>query len=266
MSTSIDGYEVARHFGSRGQAQRELQLWKTRKGREYIAERVLAHVSTTVHDLRPHEIRTLQSSHPLGNLHPPEGYKVKAIKNWHPGFAFAHLFHFCLEDHGTIYSFDQFFEWAQLDEHSPWLWTPMRKIIDTRRTDQQRADADASLRWRIGLAYYGFIREIYTVACLRDRGLPMLSHPLADALFRADTWCLNVVVEIFVRNSQFKSGTEGRKHPAEYYLADQPQFRFERLEMEHGHEFGRVHLPTDAEVDACADRIRRLIQLQHTKA
>lgn len=258
MSTNVSGHEVARHFGSMGRARHELEQWM--KEREHIAGRVLAHVSSSVHNVRSAEIRNLASSHPLGNIHPPEGYRIGSIKDWKPGFAFAHLFHFCLEDLGRIYSFDEFRAWCRDERRIDWLWGPSYKIVNSRRTPEERHAAATSMKWRIGLAYYAFLREIYTVASLRERGIPALSHPLADALFRVDTWCGDIVVEVFIRNREFKSDTIGRKYAAEYYLGDQHRFTFERLQIERQREYGRVHLPGNHEIEACVERIETALK------
>jgi hypothetical protein len=254
----ISGHDVAQHFGSAGAAERELNRWCTRRGRQHIATRVLEHVSRQVHEVRPQEIQDLATSHPLGNLHPPQGYKVPGIKNWHPGFAFTHLFHFCLEDLEGIFSFDQFLAWSRDPARSGWLWDPMMQIINSRRTDEARRDASASIRWRIGLAYYGFLREVYVVASLRSLGVLALSHPLADALFRTDTWCGTTVVEVFIENDEFKRNQHGRKPTAEDLLGDQVKFSFERLQMPNRHEFGRVHLPDDRAIAELALRMQAL--------
>ncbi|WP_069163877.1 hypothetical protein [Nocardia altamirensis] len=258
MSTSINGVEVARFFASGGDARRLLDRWKSREGLEFVAEQVLGHVSSTVHTIGSDEIAQLSTTHPLGKIGPEVGYAIALIKNWYPDFAFTHLFHFCLEELGRIFSIDEFREWSSTGAARAWLWEPAQVML--QRAEAQGHSRDAArdaMQWRIGLFYYSFLREIYAVASLRERGLSMLSHPLADALFRVDTWCGNTVVELFISNSEFKSGSRGRKKtPADFLRPGQPQFRFVRLEMEKRHVWGQVHLPSAEEIDRCAQAIR----------
>ncbi|MGW4125999.1 hypothetical protein [Nocardia sp. NPDC004711] len=116
--------------------------------------------------------------------------------------------------------------------------------------------AHDALQWRIGGFYYSFLREIYALGWLRRRGVEVLSHLLADALFRTDLWSGNTVVGIFIENPNYRSGNRGRKHPASYYLDDQEKFRYVDLQMAKPGEFGAVALPTDDEMQRCADAIR----------
>ncbi|MEU7138214.1 hypothetical protein ABZ942_02055 [Nocardia sp. NPDC046473] len=267
MTVQVSGEDVAQLFGSAGKAQGKLQRWKSRPGCEYVADEVLAHVSSAIFDIEPEAIQQLETEHPLGVLREEFDSTVRLIRDWRPDFAFAHLFHFCLEDLGRIYSWQEFRDdWCKVPSRRPWLWNPARDIqhqaanylVHRKGLAEDRAlvVAHDALQWRIGAFYYSFLREVYALSWLRRQSLPALSHPLADALFRADIWCGNSVVGIYIENPHYRSGPQGRKHPAQYYLEDQRRFSFVDLRMAKPGEFGTVALPTDDEMQICADTLR----------
>ncbi|WP_410608787.1 hypothetical protein [Amycolatopsis sp. lyj-109] len=64
--------------------------------------------------------------------------------------------------------------------------------------------ASDALRWRFGNAYYSFLREVHTLVYLRGNGLDVRFHPLADALFRIDSWMDDAVFSIWVASENFR--------------------------------------------------------------
>ncbi|UGT66114.1 hypothetical protein LTT66_22735 [Nocardia gipuzkoensis] len=267
MSMQVTGVDVARYFGSTGKAKRRLDWWKSLPGREYVADKVLAHKSARIYDVEPQHILSLDTEHPLGDLREDFHNTAKLVRDWRPNFAFSHLFHFCLEDLGRIYSWQEFRDgWSAAPARRPWLWEPAQMmqakaadhLVKTKNISRDEALVSArnAMQWRIGAFYYSFLREIYALGWLRQHGLPCLSHPLADALFRADLWCGNAVVSIYIGNPNYRSGSQGRKHPAEDHLGDQSRFSFVDLQMARPNKFGTVALPTDTEMKRCANEIR----------
>jgi len=266
MSIRISGADVAEFFGQSGKARRQLNWWTTLPGRGYVSEKVLSHVSTAIFEIEPESIQNLTTEHPLGDLHETYRNTVKVIRDWRPDFAFSHLFHFCAEDLRRIYSWEEFRGWSADHSRRSWLYDPAWRIrqaaedflINIKRYDKERAAAAAhdALQWRIGTAYYSFLREIYALGHLRRMGFPVLSHPLADALFRTDLWCNTTAIEIYIENPRYRSGSQGRKHHAEDVLGDQHRFSFVTLQMAEPTHYGNVELPTPEEINRCAEDIR----------
>ncbi|MFI1913257.1 hypothetical protein [Nocardia sp. NPDC020380] len=267
MKEQVNGRDVALFFGSSGKAKRRLQQWRTLQGREYVAEKVLAHVSSSLYRVEPEEVRTLDTEHPLGVLRENFEDTVHLIRDWRPDFAFSHLFHFCLEDLGRLFSWQEFRdEWSAAPSRRDWLWNPARQkqseaasyLVDRKGYGEKQALAAVhdALQWRIGAFYYSFLREVYTLGWLRRAGLEVFGHPLADALFRADLWCGTAVVGIYIENPNYRRGRQGRKHPAQFYLGDQSQFSFVDLQMAAPGHFGSVALPTDDEMKRCGNSLR----------
>ncbi|GAB2507617.1 hypothetical protein [Nocardiopsis aegyptia] len=253
-----DSEEVLRIFTKSRAGKRVFDAWRRRK--PHVTERVMEHRTSAVYKLASSEIRSLTSEHALGRLRPSEGYQVESIRDWRPDFAFSHIFHFHLEERGRMYSFQEFREWSRLDRFRPMLHTPaweeVKKAIGVGYSEQQAKD---SVRWRIGLAYYSFVREMYVVARLRELGLDACFHPLADALFRTDTWIGTTSVSLYIKNQKFRDGQTGRKPPAEKLLGgEESGLKFIELGIPTQRLWGEVHFPDEAAVDACAKRLHQL--------
>ncbi|MEU2123807.1 hypothetical protein [Nocardia niwae] len=262
MGTTTGSGEVVQHFTSGGRiAKSELEWWTNREGCRHVAETVLAHVTSTPYAIASKDIVQLQTSHALGNVKRAEAEEVGSIRDWFPDFAFTHLFHLMLEEVQRLFSWDEFYEWCQGDVVRRWLWEPAREMVASAKVEgfgyKQARDA---MRWRIGNFYYSFLRELYVIAALRERGLPMRFHPLADALFRADAWCENVLLELYIGNRMFKSGDMGRKSSTEEYFSDQPQFEVVRFEMRLQRTYGKVHVPPTEQINQCAALVRRAMR------
>lgn len=257
QNPTITAQEVVDTFAQTPNTKRIYHQWTKR--RPHVTERVMAHSSRAVYNVASAAVRRLASEHPLGDIKAEDGFRVSPIKNWNPDFAFIHLFHFALEQIGRVYSFGEFRSWAAKPENQWMLYDEADALVHTvqERLGAGGREARDAMAWRIGLAYYSFLRELYTVARLREAGLDMRVHPLADALFRADAWNGRVVFELYVSNSEFRSGSDGRKYGAEGVLAEgRPELRFVSLRMEKQHVYGRVHLPEEAQLQVCAEQIR----------
>ncbi|WP_304452096.1 hypothetical protein [Nocardiopsis sp. YSL2] len=220
----------------------------------------MEHRTSAVYKLVPSEIRSLTSEHALGNLRPRQGYKVKLIRDWRPDFAFSHVFHFHLEERGRMFSFEEFRDWSSLDEFRPTLYTPAReKITEAVKNGCSEQDARNSMRWRIGIAYYSFVREMYVVSRFRELGLDARFHPLADALFRTDTWIGSTSVALYIKNGVFRDGDAGRKPPAEDVVGgEESGLRFIQLQIPTQRIWGKAHFPDDRAVEACARKLHML--------
>lgn len=221
-------------------------------------------------------------THPLGDLQKAEISHIKLAADWEPNFAFVHLFHRLAEQlkHPPRWSeFDDFVygtdegqamfgnERAELEEviYAAELERITQKFprsIDPE--NRARRLAKGSLDWRIGNAYYGFVREMYTAVALRERGLDVKVHPLADANFRADGWVGSTILSVFVVNPEYKVADEaraektqrGRKIRVEK-LFPGGEFGFAALTMDAAEEYGKFHLPTPAEIDRVAHDLCR---------
>ncbi|MEU2558895.1 hypothetical protein ABZ626_06085 [Streptomyces longispororuber] len=203
-----------------------------------------------------------RTEHALGEVKRNVGESVPQIVDWHPDFAFAHTFHFCMEQLGEVPTFQQFREFSLGSaEGRKMLGDPakalIRDLVETGKCPQRRAQA--AMRWRIGNAYYGFLREVYTLVKLRRKHhIDLRAHPLADALFRVDAWVGRRALSLRVGNGKFRQGAAaGRKTPAEKLLTDVvPPLEFTTIELAAASTFGELHVPTELDLDHAAARLR----------
>ncbi|WP_152628069.1 hypothetical protein [Streptacidiphilus neutrinimicus] len=204
--------------------------------------------------------------HALGNVRRNVAEKVTLIADWNPPFAFTHVLHYMLEQSGKIPTWLEFIHfirgtnqgrnmlgWASEAARSEAL-----RALDPR--GQQRwspSEVDDALRWRLGNAYYSFVRELHVLVHMRSKGLDVRVHPLADALFRTDAWVSRAVFSIYVGNRKYRSNHEGRKKEAVRILGGaQPSFCFESIHLPSAAERGKVYLASESQLEA---RLRKLL-------
>jgi hypothetical protein len=258
MHTTAD--EVVVTFAVTPRARELLRRWRTDPARPQVPRVVMAHTTRVLYALDPAGIEAVcaASEHPLGDIRKQTAMAVGPIVDWRPDFAFTHVMHLAMERLEVLPSFGEFTGFCANDPVGrAALGDPARRIrqlaVDQGFPAQQAAQA---VRWRIGLAYYSFVREVYTIAVLRAAGLDVRAHPLADALFRADAWTGRTVLSIYIQNPRFRDGPRGRKPRSGQILAGaRPPFRHEELRLATRHEYGCVHLPDPAEIRAVAERL-----------
>jgi len=214
-------------------------------------------VTNTVDNIRPQDVLKLcgeiaadRSRHALREIKNSVVSKVPTIRDWHPDFAFTHLLHFVTEEEGELLLFDDFIRHSIFKDA---LYDDIREQVRVAASlcgGQEQLAKDA-VRWRIGNAYYSFLKEQYVISLLRSEGIDVKQHPLADALFRVDCWVSDTNIDLYVTNPKFRSrgGDKGRKIKSAELLADAiPPFRNVILECDTKHTFGDVHLPGEDDV------------------
>lgn len=252
--------EVIATFAVTPRARGLLERWKADPGRPQVPRMVLAHITRVLYDLTPPQVEAAcqASEHPLGDIRRQTAMAVQPVVDWRPDFAFTHVMHLALERLGRVPTFQDFTRFCRDDlAGRAALGDPARQIGEVaRQHGYPPQQARQAVRWRIGLAYYSFVREVYTIAVLRAAGLDVRAHCLADALFRVDAWTGRTVLSLYIRNPRFRDGPQGRKpRTADILSGARPPFRYEELRLPTQHEFGRVHLPEAAQIRAVARRI-----------
>jgi len=253
--------EVIATFAVTVRAQALLRQWREDPARPQVARTVLAHTTRVLYQLEPSRIEAVcaSSEHPLGDIRKDAAMAVQPVVDWRPDFAFTHVMHFALEALGSVPTFQDLAGFCRDDPAGlALLGNPARQIReDVSRQGYPPQQVRQAVRWRIGVAYYSFVREVYTIAVLRAAGLDVRAHPLADALFRVDAWAGRTVLSLYIRNPRFRAGTRGRKpRTADILAGARPPFRYEELQLATQHKFGCVHLPEAADITAIARRIK----------
>jgi hypothetical protein len=252
--------EVTATFAVTARARALLRHWQEDPDRPQVAGMVTAHTTRVLYRLQPAQVEATcrASDHPLGDIRKDVATAVQPVVDWRPDFAFTHVMHLAMERLGGLPTFGEFASFCRDDPAGvAALGNPSRQLREiVCQQGYPAADVSQAIRWRIGLAYYSFVREIYTITVLRGSGLDVRAHPLADALFRVDAWTGRTVLSLYIRNAAFRDGPRGRKPRAARILAGaQPPFRHEELRLPVRHEFGHVHLPEPAQIRAVAWRL-----------
>jgi hypothetical protein len=252
--------EVIDTFAVTDPARALLRRWREDPVRPQVPRTVLRHVTRVLYELEPSRVEAVcaASEHPLGDIRKDVAMSVQPVVDWRPDFAFTHVMHLALESLGAVPTFQELAGFCRDDPAGrAALGDPARQIrADAVRLGHPAEHARDAVRWRIGLAYYSFLREVYTVTVLRAAGLDVRAHPLADALFRVDAWAGRTVLCLYIRNARFRDGRSGRKPLAADILSGaRPPFRYQELRLDTQHVFGCVHLPAADQIRAVARRI-----------
>ncbi len=253
--------EVIDTFAVTARAQALLRRWREDPARPQVARTVLRHTTRALYQLEPSQIEVTcaASEHPLGDICKQVAMSVRPVVDWRPDFAFTYVMHLALETLGSVPTFQELARFSRDDPAGrATLGDPARQIRqDAARQGHLPEHVRQAVRWRIGVAYYSFIREVYTIAVLRAAGLDVRAHPLADALFRVDAWAGRTIISLYIRNARFRDGRRGRKpRPGDILSGARPSFRYEELRLATQHIYGCVHLPEADQITAVARRIK----------
>ena len=249
--------EVIERFSRSRNATAHLNRWRTDAGKHRVVPKVINHVTKIVDNLQPSDVLKLcreiaadSSKHALGEINKKDVEKVPEIRDWHPDFAFTQLLHLVTEEAGALLPFDDFIRHQVFKDA---LYDQIRdKVSHVAQGDIPKQNlAKSAVRWRIGLAYYSFLKEQFVISLMRDEGVNVKQHPLADALFRVDCWVGDTNIDLYVTNPLYRAGggNAGRKIRSADLLRDAaPPFNNIILECKPRHRFGDVHLPDENDV------------------
>lgn len=251
-------------FNVTPQTRHALAAWRSHETKKVaVVPFVEAHETVHLYKLEPGDVERVcrRTQHALGQVKRKAAESIHEIVDWHPDFAFTHVLHYCLEFTGELPTWQHFREFAQDDPRArAMLWSPAQMQIQRTASSSANIDREIikdAMQWRVGNAYYSFLREIYVTTHLRAAGLDVRMHPLADALFRVDFWCGRTVCSLFVKNSKYHKDNEGRKIQTSALLSGSiPPFRFHKIQLERASRFGVVHLPRPEQIKEAAKQLQ----------
>lgn len=255
MPETTTAQDVIQRFCVSPAAKEELDRWK--RDRPPVAEHVLEHVTRVPYRVDAATLQQVAESteHALGEVKRKDAESVRPIVDWNPLFAFTHVLHYALETLGKPFTYEDFRSFCAEDTKArEMLWDPANVAIEETARAVGSLLAHAAMRWRIGNAYYSFLRELTILVELRERGLDLETHPLADALFRVDAWSGRTVVGLYIGNPKYRDGDAGRKKKTDVLLG--PTFGYVPINMPTQHRFGALHVPTAEALDKAAAKIR----------
>lgn len=242
--------------------EREYITWTERKRKDYgpdVFDYWLDRYRTFEHrylyEIQPSDVLDLASKmkndrreHALGNARRTDGHKKIQDLSAPPPLSFA--FHVLLE---AIRRIPRWTEFLQFLERNPKFFHDVfYRFVGFDNTDR-RYDIDgvgdmAGLRYRLGNAYYSFLKEIYTLSTLRHvYNIDARYHFLIDAVWKTDIYAGDVLLEIYVGNLRFKKQNSGSSGSGRKILCRDinPHATVLELESEVRKDFGSCWLATD---------------------
>ena len=167
--------------------------WHSKRPR--VAKHALGHAAAAVNALTSAEAEEVFRRDSLGAALSARGQPVLEIDDWRPEFALPHVFHHAVERLGRLPGWAEFRQFSRADgQAAEMLWAPASALVDRVVTrGVEGSVARAAMRRRIGRDYAEFVRALHVAAALRERGLAVLTHPLAETVFGVDAWAGRVV-------------------------------------------------------------------------
>ncbi|WP_157659667.1 hypothetical protein [Burkholderia ubonensis] len=231
--------------------------WRARSGYGHVVAFVENFTHRYLFALSPNDVRNVirNSTHALGNVKAEE--QLDYIEDFTTPFAFQHLFHWYIEHNRGIPTWKQFRDWMVEGPAAPCWYVPLKEYLEHHYPRGDRRAWSRAARWRLGKVYLSNMRELDLLARLREAGIPIRYHVLADVLFRVDFWAGDVLVCTYFPNSSYRDGSEaGRKPPAERYFADaNPPFKIVHVPIER-QGFGKIWLTSNDSVVRLVETIK----------
>lgn len=244
-------------------AQEIHQQWLARPGYEQVHAFVTSIEHRVLYGLRVEEVERacMTSEHSLGDIRKREltaHHLYPEIRDFDTPFAFIHLYHGMLEDLGRVPLWQEVLPYL-IDEVPGRFVGPLREKLryDTRDRSEQRI-IDLGMQWRLGIAYYSFLRELdLFVRLRRTHGVDVRYHLFADAALRTDLWCGETLLSLFISNSTFRSEFGGRKKTVEDIFCDAAKpLRFLEKNLQPRCQRGVVWLVEPEEIAELAQQIK----------
>lgn len=241
----------------------EYEKWIKRPGYEAVVKFVREFRHEYIFSVTSKQVRAKveQSSHALGNVQSNE--QIKFIEDFTTPFAFQHIFHSLVEEIRSVPTWREFRDWVVIGKAKPCWYDPLREALVRQHgseplpAEKRRAWSRAA-RWRLGKVYLSNIREIDMLSRLRESGLPVKYHVLADVLMRVDFWVDNIIICTYSPNEFYRSGISGRKKKAEQLFENsETAFRILHLQIEH-QGAGQVWLASQQSMDKMIAEIKRV--------
>jgi hypothetical protein len=240
----------------------ELNTWIATRQREYgaevfdpLLEKYKAFSHSFLFQIHPEDIRDNlaeiskhREEHALGTVRWNNAFKPIADASGPPPLCFA--FHILLEHYRHIPCWTQFFDFVEKNPmffHDFFFKTVGYDRADPRYDMRIMSGDMGALRWRLGNAYYSFVKETYLLASLRHTyGIDARYHFLIDVEWKADIYAGDVLLELYIGNKAYKADNfSGRK----VRCRDKNKgCKVLQLESDIEEIFGKVWLPRKVDV------------------
>ena len=269
--------ELMRDLVAQGglRAQASIRSWLDRKRTEPEGEAIVAFVnglryktlySLTVDDLMPvtRWKKPRYGVSPLHALGKHEKIDVEEVlvEDWRtPPWSFNMLFHEQMESIGRIPTWPEVYRYFNTTARER-VWNRFKHdfALDTHDSPWKvgfREKLKLAFRWRLGRAYYSFIREVDLLVRLRrQHGLDVRYHLLADLQLKVDLFCGKALLEVFIGSPRIRQEQKNRKIPCARMM-DVRNFETREIELNRVPTRGYPELVTAAEILGAAEKIKR---------
>lgn len=243
------------------QGRKAAHMWSTWQASAPppVVDLVCGHITRTPYLLRPADIETVarNTKHALGQINRSDVLpSCRYIEDWFAPLAWTYAFHYLLEQRGTLFTWQDFLVAYRQDPLlREFLAEPADLAIKEAVTKPGQQNSSQAWHWRLGNAYYSFLREMYVLVGGRAAGFDLRMHPLADVLFRADAWVNDTTISLYVPNKIYRADDTGRKPKTPDILADSPTpWRHQHIALDSKAKFGRLNTPEPHVVFAALSR------------
>ena len=208
------------------------------------------------------EAAVRKTAHALGGMRSEEANSPqnKDIQGLSAPYPVMLVIHECMEALGRVPEWDEFRSY--METHRTRLLDFYLGVAGVAWNGNERLDWSAGrmpvVQFRLGNAYYAFLREIHVLLSLRERGLDIHYSVLFDVEFKADAFLDGLFVEIYIA-SPFKTGEGdgGRKLTARQVSPGQKHVR---LVLFPNKAWGRCWLASKESIDEAYRNIMLLLQ------
>lgn len=220
-----------------------------------FTHRVLPRLTVAeVERITSHPDASIRTEHALSNIRQREC--PKEVDDFDTPWTYNYMLHDFLERQGRLFRWGEFWSWFK-GEAADRYFVPYKEAFGWDKANAAgRVALERALQWRVGRAYYSFLREIDLLTRLREiHGLNVRYHLLADVNFRVDLWVEGTLVLLYLRNSTYRDEFGGRKQKVAD-LIDLSRFRYLEIGINAPTAFGKPSLVDQASVEAVAAAIK----------
>lgn len=153
------------------------------------------------------------TTHALENL-TVANRDFKDIADFSPPFAIEYLLHDCMETLGRVPRWTDVKRNLFITHRERYIEPFLEKydLVSGSPETTLGSPYFATLQWRVGTAFYSFLREVHLLTSLRRKfALDVRYHVLADVEFKADLVAGDTLVALYLPNEKYRDDRSGRK-------------------------------------------------------
>lgn len=202
-----------------------------------------------------------KTTHALGQTskrHLEANPLFRDINDFNVPFAYLHGMHKMMEDLGRLPLWQDVMPFYE-DNPKILLGLYREHFKYEEANTETRRFLDDAIAWRLGLAYYSFLREVDLFVRIREvHDIDLRYHLFADVTLSTDFWIDNCIISLYLNNSRFKTADgKGRKKRTSSIFKNNDSLSFIDVDISKRTQRGCVWLVPDHEIARAAELIIR---------